>query len=158
MGSLCQKLKVSWLRAFLRCMSQTSLGRDNNSRRCSPIGHNHIFCAQSEANIHLTVWKWSGESRYPGALPPLLDFSPDQTDCPWVSEDGTKQTLLLTPVPLRINQSKSKTLINLQITGKPIQRVKPPYNSTWPYRPKHKSCTHTCSMASRGLDTSLKEN
>ena len=52
-----------------------------------------IFCAQSGASIHLTVWKWSGESRYPGALPPVLEnfrraFSPDATDCPWVSEDG----------------------------------------------------------------------
>ena len=52
-----------------------------------------IFCAQSGASIHLTVWKWSGESRYPGALPPVLEnfrraFSPGSTDCPWVSEDG----------------------------------------------------------------------
>ena len=42
-----------------------------------------IFCAQSGASIHLTVWKWSGESRYPGALPPVLEnfrraFSPDR--------------------------------------------------------------------------------
>ena len=34
-----------------------------------------------------------GDSRYPGALPALLEnfrraFSPDPTDCPWVSEDG----------------------------------------------------------------------
>ena len=28
-----------------------------------------IFCAQSGASIRLTVWKWSGESRYPGAFP-----------------------------------------------------------------------------------------
>ena len=51
-----------------------------------------IFCAQSGASIHLTVWKWSGESRYPRALPPVLEnfrraFSPGPTDCPWVSED-----------------------------------------------------------------------
>ena len=32
-----------------------------------------IFCAQSGASILLTVWKWSGESRYPGALPPMLE-------------------------------------------------------------------------------------
>ena len=32
-----------------------------------------IFCAQSGASIRLTVWKWSGESRYPGALPPMLE-------------------------------------------------------------------------------------
>ena len=40
----------------------------------------------------MTVWKWSGESRYPGAFPPVLEnfrraFSPGPTDCPWVSED-----------------------------------------------------------------------
>ena len=34
-----------------------------------------------------------GDSRYPGALSPVLEnirpsFSPDPTDCPWVSEDG----------------------------------------------------------------------
>ena len=54
-----------------------------------------IFCAQSGASIRLTVWKWSGESRYPGALPPVLEnfrraFSPGLTDCPWVSEDVTR--------------------------------------------------------------------
>ena len=43
----------------------------------------------------MTVWKWSGESRYPGALPPVLEnfrraFSPGSTDCPWVSEDGVE--------------------------------------------------------------------
>ena len=37
----------------------------------------------------------SGESRYPGALPPILEnfcraFSPGPTDRPWVSEDGVK--------------------------------------------------------------------
>ena len=51
-----------------------------------------IFCAQSGASIRLTIWKWSSESRYPGALPPVLEnfrraFSPSRTDCPWVSED-----------------------------------------------------------------------
>ena len=52
-----------------------------------------IFCAQSGASIRLTFWKWSGESRYPGALQPMLEnfrrnFSPGPTDCPWVSEDA----------------------------------------------------------------------
>ena len=51
-----------------------------------------IFCAQSRANIRLTVWKWSGESRYRGALPIEFEnfhrtFSPGPTDCPWVFED-----------------------------------------------------------------------
>ena len=32
-----------------------------------------IFCAQSGNSILLTVWKWSRESRYPGALPPMLE-------------------------------------------------------------------------------------
>ena len=43
----------------------------------------------------MTIWKWSDESWYPGALSPVLEnfkfrpaFSPDPTDCPWVSEDG----------------------------------------------------------------------
>ena len=51
-----------------------------------------IFCAQSVASIRLTVWKWSGESRYPGAFAPVLEnfcraISPGPTDRPWVSED-----------------------------------------------------------------------
>ena len=54
-----------------------------------------IFCAQSGASICLTVWKWSGESRYPGAFPPVLEnfrraFSPVPTDHPRVSEDDLK--------------------------------------------------------------------
>ena len=87
------KLKVSRLRAFLWYVSQTS--RDwVNSRRVRTHEKNSgdavrrlgtiiqsIFCAQSGANIRLTVWKWSGESRYPGAFPPVLEnfgraFSP----------------------------------------------------------------------------------
>ena len=98
------KLKVSWLRAFLWCMSQTSRDRVN-SRRVRTHEKNSgdavrrlgtiiqsIFCAQSGASIRLTVWKWSGESRYPGAFPPVLEnfcraFSPGPTYRPWVSED-----------------------------------------------------------------------
>ena len=41
-------------------------------RRLSTIIQS-ILCAQSGAGIRLTVWKWSGESRYPGALPPKLE-------------------------------------------------------------------------------------
>ena len=53
------------------------------------------FCAQSVASIRLTVWKWSGESRYPGTFPLVLEnfrraFSPVPTDRPWVSEDDLK--------------------------------------------------------------------
>ena len=31
------------------------------------------FLAQAGASIRLTVWKWFGESRYPGASPPVLE-------------------------------------------------------------------------------------
>ena len=75
------KLKDSRQRAFLWCMSQTSRDRiysprlrthEKNSgdavRRLGKIIQS-IFCAQSGASIRLTVWKWSGESRYPGAFP-----------------------------------------------------------------------------------------
>ena len=60
-----------------------------------------IFCAQSGAGIRLKFWKWCGESRYPGALPPLLEnfrraFSPEPTDCPWVSEDEARQAVIET--------------------------------------------------------------
>ena len=66
-------------------MRQTSLDRVNSRRvrtheknsgdavrRLGPIIQS-IFCAQSGTRILMTVWKWSGESRYPGALPPMLD-------------------------------------------------------------------------------------
>ena len=51
-----------------------------------------FFFAQSGADIRLNFWKWSGESPYPAALPPLLEnfrpvFSPNLTDCSWVPED-----------------------------------------------------------------------
>ena len=57
-----------------------------------------IFCAQSGAGIRLNFWKRFGESRYPGVLSPVLEnfrraFSPDPTDCPWVSEDGTQYAM-----------------------------------------------------------------
>ena len=66
-------------------------------RCCSPIGQNntkHFFFAHSGATIRLIVWKWSGECRYPGALPLVLEtfvapFLPARlTDCPWISEDN----------------------------------------------------------------------
>ena len=63
------KLKVSWLRAFLWCMSLTSRDR-NNSRRVRTFQKNSretvrrlgtmmqiIFCAQSRAGIRLNFWK-----------------------------------------------------------------------------------------------------
>ena len=64
-------------------MSQTSRDRDN-SRRVRTHEKNSgetvrrlgtiiqsIFCAQSGAGIRLNLWKWPGESRYPGALSAL---------------------------------------------------------------------------------------
>ena len=99
------KLRVSWLRAFLWCMSQTSRYRVN-SRRVRTHEKNSgvavrrlgaiiqsIFGAQSGASICLTVWQCSGESRYPRAFPPVLEnfrraFSPGPTDRPWISEDA----------------------------------------------------------------------
>ena len=86
-------------------MSQTSRDRDNSRRvrtheknsgetvRRLGIIIQSIFCAQSGAGIRLNFWKWSGVSRYPGALPPSLEnfrptFPPNSTDYPRVSEDG----------------------------------------------------------------------
>ena len=86
-------------------MSQTSRDRVN-SRRVRTHEKNSgdavrrlgtiiqsIFCAQSGVSNRLTVWKWSGESRYTGAFPPVLEnfcraFSSGPTNHPWVSEDG----------------------------------------------------------------------
>ena len=86
-------------------------------RCCLLIGHNNTkhFCAQSGANIRLTVWKWSGESGYPGAFPPVLEnfhctISPSPTDRPWVSEDEPYQDrlLILTPCLLEPNTSSNQ--------------------------------------------------
>ena len=76
-------------------MSQTSRDR-NNSRRVRTHERNS---GESGAGIRLNFWKQLGESRYPGALSPVLEnfgraLSANPTDCPWVSEDG----LLTTPV------------------------------------------------------------
>ena len=80
--------------------------RDNSSRVrthsgtlrqcCSPIGDNNtnIFCAQWGASIRLTVLKWSGEGRYPGAF--ALELSsrlfprPDWLPLGLRSEDGIR--------------------------------------------------------------------
>ena len=85
-------------------MSQTSRDRVSSRRATTAIDSGDaarrlgtiiqsIFCAQSGASNRLTVWKWSGESRYPGAFPPVLEnfcrvFSPGPTDRHWISEDG----------------------------------------------------------------------
>ena len=100
--------------AFLWCISQTSRHRvnsrhvrthkKNSGDAVSRLGTivQSIFCAQSGASIRLTVWKWSGESRYPGALSPVLEnsrrtFSAGPTDCLWVSEDELCVSYLISP-------------------------------------------------------------
>ena len=67
---------------------------------CSLIGQNNTkdFSAQSGGSIGRAVWKWSGKSRFPGALSALLvnmrrfislpDLFPlAPANRPWVSED-----------------------------------------------------------------------
>ena len=41
-----------------------------------------IFCAQLGDGIRLTLWKWSGESWYPGALPPMMGINVVQVSNP----------------------------------------------------------------------------
>ena len=62
---------------------------------CSPIGQNNTkhFLCPNRSRIRLNFWKYLGESRYPGALSPVFEnfrptFSPEPTECPWVSEGG----------------------------------------------------------------------
>ena len=65
-------------------LQQTSRDRDNSRhvrtheknllrcvRRLGTIIQS-IFCAQSGPGIRLNFWKWSVESRYPGALSPII--------------------------------------------------------------------------------------
>ena len=99
-----QKIKVSLVRTIKLGERTRQVWRDN-SRRIQTHEKNSgetvrrlgtiiqsIFCAQSGAGIRLNFWKQFGESRYPGALPPLLEnfrptIFPYPTDGPWVSED-----------------------------------------------------------------------
>ena len=85
------KLKVSWLRTFLCCKSQTSRDRVN-SRRVRTHEKNSGVAVRRLGTIiqSLNVWKWSGESRYSGAFPLVLEnfrraFSPGPTNHPWVA-------------------------------------------------------------------------
>ena len=92
---LCERTGQLWRHNSHRVRTHEKNSRETVRRLGTII--QSIFCAQSGASIHLTVWKWSGESRYPGALPPVLEnfrraFSPRSTDCPWVSEDGSQVT------------------------------------------------------------------
>ena len=102
------KLKVSWLRAFLWCMSQTSRvietiavvyklnSRKELRRNCSPIEHNntkHFFVPNQEPG---SAWSFGNSSVRVGTQglfrPYLKTFVPPfflcPTDWPWVSEDG----------------------------------------------------------------------
>ena len=70
-----------------------------------------IFCAQSEANNCLTIWKWSGESWYPGAFSLVLEnfcraFSAGLADRLWVSNDVFK----VAQNQLQISRQKTNTL------------------------------------------------
>ena len=75
---------------------------------CSPIGQNNTkdFSAQSGGSIGRAVWKWSGKSRFPGALSALLvnlrrfislpDLFPlAPANLPWVSEDDSHPSRLM---------------------------------------------------------------
>ena len=57
------------------------------------------FCTQSGTSILLTVWKWSGESLYPGAFLPMLEnfrlpFLPTQQTAPWSLRMGRSKPLI----------------------------------------------------------------
>ena len=61
----------------------------------------------------MNFWKWSGESRCPGALSPLLEnfrpaFPPDLTDCPWVSEDEETHAVGIASKKATVTQSHQK--------------------------------------------------
>ena len=114
-------------------MSQTSRDRVN-SRRVRTHEKNSgdavhrlgtiiqsIFCAQSGASNRLIVWKWSGESRYPGAFQPMLEnffraFSSGLTDRPWVSEDAQPLNCLLSYLQMtQICSVQEKICMNLKL-------------------------------------------
>ena len=74
----------------------------------------------------MNFWKWSGESRCPGALSPLLEnfrpaFPPDLTDCPWVSEDDTPTVFTMKP---KINLKNIGQGINLQLLNGRVSELK----------------------------------
>ena len=97
-------------------LQQTNRDRDNSRhvrtheknllrcvRRLGTIVQS-IFCAQSGAGIRLNFWKWSVESRYPGALSPVIKtfvppFLLTRLTAPWVSEDDINLAKALNTVP-----------------------------------------------------------
>ena len=70
-GKLGERTGQLW-RNNSRCVRAHEKNSGDAVRRLGTIIQS-IFCAQSGASIRLTVWKWSGESRYPGAFPPVLE-------------------------------------------------------------------------------------
>ena len=94
-----------------RSMSQSVVNQMIHSEEelrscCSPIGQNNTkdCSAQSGGSIGRVVWKWSGKSRFPGALSALLvnlrrfislpDLFPlAPSNRPWVSEDATSSEI-----------------------------------------------------------------
>ena len=74
-------------------------------RCCLPIGHNNTkhFCAQSGANVRLSIWKWSSESGYPEAWK-LLVHHFSQPDWPPLGLRGwtiSRQAVNFNPLPTR---------------------------------------------------------
>ena len=86
----CVYFFAAWARQAVNPLIQIAFVYEHTKRTqemCSPILGTIIqiiFCAQSGAGICLNFWKWSGDSRYPGALSPVLEnfrpaFSPEGT-------------------------------------------------------------------------------
>ena len=88
-----------------------TMSYQTSSKRSSPfwllIGarKTQVFWHQSEARTAATVWNWSGKTLSPGALLAVLYFSSclifrafrlslAPSICPWVSEDGSHDTLI----------------------------------------------------------------
>ena len=88
---------------------------ENNSLRCvRRLGTiiQSIFCAQSGADIRLNFWKWSIESRYPGALSPVMKtFIPPFLPA-WLTAPGSPRMPLIKP-DYHFTSSLSSTLSHL---------------------------------------------
>ena len=95
--------------------------RNQRDRVWPPIGHKHIFCAQSETSIRMSRGiNWFAKSSIPWALPPVLKIFcrlfADLTDRPWVSDDGWRPTelslLLKFQFVLRGNNNNANLIFN----------------------------------------------
>ena len=69
-----------------------------------------IFCSQSGADICLNFWKQLSESRYPGALSPVLE-----NVCPTFSPDPTELTAPGSPRMLAVKLSSKRLGVALQV-------------------------------------------